>query len=61
MFVQNLFLVTYLAKTTQNLLKDIEGYIEKASNLVFCYQMLWREQGIGLLVQRLYQYFSKLS
>ena len=50
-FFQNLFLVTYLSKTTQKLFKDFEGYIEKASNLVFCYQMLQREQGVGLLVQ----------
>ena len=33
---QNPFLVTYLSKTAQNLFKDFEGYIEKASNLVFC-------------------------
>ena len=60
-FVQNLFLVTYLSKTTQNLFKDFEGYIEKASDLVFCYQMLQWEQGVGLSVQQIYQYFSKLS
>ena len=59
--VQNLFLVTYLSKTTQNLFKDFEGYIEKASNLVFCYQMLRWEQGVGLSVQQIYQYFSKVS
>ena len=39
-FVQNLFLVPYLSKTTQNLFKDFEGYIEKASNLVLCHQMV---------------------
>ena len=60
-FVQNLFLATYLSKTAQNLFKDFEGYIEKASNLVFCYQMLRWEQGVELLVQLIYQYFSKLS
>ena len=60
-FVQNLnFWFTYLSKTTQNLFKDFEGYIEKASNLVFCYQMLWQEQGVGLLVQWIYQYFSTI-
>ena len=60
-FVQNLFLVTYLSTTTQKLFKDFEGYIEKALNLVFCYQMLQWEQGVGLSVQRIYEYFSKLS
>ena len=60
-FVQNLFLVTYLSKTTQNLFEDFEGYIKKASNLVFCYRMLRREQGVGQLVQQIYQYFSELS
>ena len=55
-YVQNLFLVNYLSKTTENLFKDFEGYIEKASNLVFCYQILRKEQGDGLSVQRIYQY-----
>ena len=38
--VQNLFWDTYLSKTAQNLFKDFKGYIEKVSDLVFCYRML---------------------
>ena len=40
LFVQNLFLATYLSKTAQNLFKDFDGYVEMASDLVFCYRML---------------------
>ena len=40
LIVQNLFLVTYLSKAAQNLSKDFDGYVEMASDLVFCYRML---------------------
>ena len=40
LIVQNLFLATYLSKTAQNLFKDFDGYVEMASDLVFCYRML---------------------
>ena len=40
LIVQNLFLATYLSKTAQNLFKDFYGYVEMASDLVFCYRML---------------------
>ena len=37
---QNLFWDTYLSKTAQNLIKDFEEYIQKTSELGFCYGML---------------------
>ena len=47
LIVQNLFLATYLSKTAQNLFKDFDGYVEMASDLVFCYRMLHGSNELG--------------